>query len=104
MLFDPRWEKPPVTVRDVLLQTAEFLERNEWGRAPAIYARPQTVYCAVTALAAVGQSHERTWAATEVLERHIGGSVVEWNDAPARTKAEVINAMRLAAWRNDGAP
>lgn len=61
-------------------------------------------WCALGAVADVtGQDPWATWDATpagaamDAIKQVIGGPVVQWNDAPERTQAEVVAALREAA-------
>lgn len=92
---------------DILDAAADVIERDGWfaadrhGRTEHYSEGPQAA-CALVALDRVGGLHHD---AAGSLARVIGGSsrwnpggdVVAWNNAPERTKQEVLDAFRLAA-------
>jgi hypothetical protein len=54
-----------------------------------------TCFCAAAAIERkCGDSY---YAGLKLLEQVVGGGVVTWNDAPERTQAEVVAAVRKAA-------
>lgn len=71
---------------------------------PAMYGA--VCWCAIGAVAEVtGENPWETWeaspagAAMDAIKQVIGGPVALWNDAPDRTQAEVVTALRQAAQR-----
>lgn len=99
MLFDPKWDqktKPQI----FLLKAADLIEKHglvkhrlydEHGRLCAGGA----IYAANTLFG--GKSQAAMTEAILMLQRHVGGSIAEWNNAPERTAQEVINTLREAA-------
>lgn len=97
---------PPVTrertVADVLLDAAAYIEEYGWFQLGSYrcYDGPEPA-CAMVAIAFVtddyrADDHVGSKALCH-LETVIGGSVPRWNDAPGRTKQEVVAAFRKAA-------
>lgn len=89
-----------MTAREVLLKAAEHIERYGWLQG----ARGKTGQpcCAVGAINAVGGCDRSSRDdAIETLKRNIGlarpFAIQNWNDAPGRTKEDVIAALRGAA-------
>jgi hypothetical protein len=96
----------------ILLAAAEMLEAGVWAQgglpgSGGVNCNEPNARCAglaVTEIAdrypdATGDDRER---ATQRLLRHLGlqgneFAVYRWNDAPGRTKEEVVSALRAAA-------
>ena len=102
MLLDTQPHKvPPVTKRiepwrQLLLDAADLIERTNWWNGISL-ARP--TYCVLTAIGTVGKNTVAYKAATH-FSNYVGmgnQSIPQWNDAPGRTKEEVLAAMRGAA-------
>lgn len=88
--------KPISPVQQVLLDAAESIEKYGWcqGRG-GVNGGPR---CALGALVHAANNERSLYAGALLgLTRIIGSGVVYWNDAPERTKAEVIAALRAAA-------
>lgn len=88
--------------RDLLLRAADAIEK--FGHAKNALCEPSGAMCAIGALnfadrgsAVTGQDSSANLSAWTHLCRAVGGSVVEWNNAPGRTAAEVVATMRAAA-------
>jgi len=99
------------TVADILTAAADLIEpEGRWttgafartvkGRVIGSSEAPATCWCAVGAVYRSAYPHGsyRVYRALELLSDtvgcyHIGG----WNDAPERTQAEVVAALRAAA-------
>lgn len=100
-----------MTPREVLLKAAELVERgwcqgtgakNGAGREVSTTGRAAVCWCAEGALgrAAHGCEDHDFYAAKNALLRALPSlvlSIPEWNDAPGRTQAEVVAALRAAA-------
>jgi hypothetical protein len=98
------------SVATTLRKAAQWLEEHDWcqGVMGHRYGTHSTTYgsilrkidptacCAIGAIVIVADDYELHWARL-VLGRYVGNNVSSWNDAPGRTKAEVIAAMRAAA-------
>ncbi len=104
MLFDPRWKAKEVqdeAWRTMLHEAADALETNGWCQGslgPLGGAR-----CAYGSIVSL-LSKDARWSdathfrkAVTSLEKFVGGPLPAWNDAPERTKDEVVSTMRLAA-------
>jgi len=63
-------------------------------------------YCASGALVKAASTSQEYEVAMAILARGMKSSVIRWNDAPGRTKFEVVDAMRHAAkdLRNEAVP
>jgi len=88
-------------VADVLDDAADLLEREGWIQGAA--TAPEG-YCVEGAIEAVtGQSvalvspRDDASDAESALRRIVGRRAYQWNDAPGRTKPEVLDAFRAAA-------
>lgn len=111
-------------VADVLNAAADLLDKpgawtqNEFARdaaGRAVYHTSSlaTCWCARGAIAAVNDEEDdhtannRNWkAAAQLMGFHDVHDIEQWNDAPGRTQAEVVAALREAARqssRSDGA-
>lgn len=98
------------TIADVLLRAAEYVERG-WtqgtgarsakGRRVVVTGRAAVCWCAEGAIHMAARDNEETiWQARTVLLRVLPDevtSIMDWNDAPSRTQAEVVDALRRAA-------
>ena len=105
MLYDTKWDRPVVdAVGQDLLNAAEYIERHGWCQSRAfdgdracmmgaIYAATGGTFRGLT----VGAVDERYLnAVMRVLL--IAPSPTRWNDEKGRTKQEVIDALRQAAY------
>jgi hypothetical protein len=98
-------EAPPKTTADVLRHAALLIEERGWMQG--VSTGPSR--CAVFAIdTAAGANNDVVhWRAHRVLASYLGLNIpdvvgdrrpiVEWNDTPGRTAAEVIAALRAAA-------
>ncbi len=84
-------------VADNLDGAADYIEKHGWWRGPAGFG-PQGQACALNALFNA-RSELTIMQALYCLRKHVGGRVPTWNDAPGRTKQEVLDALRGAAKR-----
>ena len=107
MLLDTQPHKvPPVTEpiepwRQLLLDAADLIERQGWwdGR-PGSDGEQRTLHCIETAISAIGSIHHIDLARSEAsvnFSNYVSTPSITWNDAPGRTKEEVLTAMREAA-------
>jgi hypothetical protein len=83
-------------VADVLDDAADWLERNGWSQGIGGGSN-----CALGALIHVAadlfENQLAVDALVAVLELPYGFAVAQWNDDPARTKQQVLDAFRAAA-------
>lgn len=107
MLLDPKWNEPKIVVdplvkaRTVLILAADYMDQH--GLCQGAYMAMGMV-CAFGAMQMVAPS---SWTAcnfdapAKLLRDHLGladnKAIVAWNDAPGRTKDEVVVALREAA-------
>ncbi len=97
--------EPSVTRAEVgrtLELAAGYLDRHGWYQGEWFdHDRRASAEGAIFTMAAgaAGGKAMVGRAALAVLGQECGGDVVRWNDAPERTKAEVIEVMRRAARR-----
>lgn len=102
MLYDPKWEvpaktKPAESWRQLLLDAATVLEEDGWTQRRVF---DENGYCALGALyranhcSIFGDDFDR---AAVALRAHTDDVISAWNDAPERTKEEVVAALRKAA-------
>ena len=96
------------TVPEVLLRAADLVEARGFGQAGQVpvyryEVTPADRLCAALAIgvAAGDTGHWGTSLAAKAeraLQEHLGvEDVVDWNDVPGRTAAEVVAALRAAA-------
>lgn len=90
------------TTSDVLLAAARYIEEHGWHKGSAVSADGRV--CIVGAIKAVcfQDPDDFDWspgavAAVDVAAHHVGDYAHVWNDAPERTEAEVLSALREAA-------
>ena len=95
-----------LTVADVLNRAADLIEpEGAWMQDN--YTRNLQSFCplgAIAHVAGVGCTHASQHPASFALSRYLdpsdpspGRVVARWNDAPERTQAEVVAALRQAA-------
>lgn len=87
-------------VADVLDRAADEIEARGWHQGDWIEDDTGCV-CAEGALYFAGASAKLVAVSIsptgKLFRDHIGESIVDWNDAPERTQAEVVAALRSAA-------
>jgi hypothetical protein len=99
-----------MTVADILERAADLIEpegkwtqqfyaRDASGSRVPEYTANAVCWCASGAILRTAGD----WTSTECGAAHrflvsaVGASIPEWNDAPGRTQAEVVSALREAA-------
>lgn len=96
MLYDPKWEQKQTSLaewRQVLLDGAENIER--YGHVKKSLGSKSMGFCLMGAMI---ETHNPAWCeAITKIDRFMGTNPVDWNNAPERTAAEVITAMRKCA-------
>jgi hypothetical protein len=87
----------PNQARAVLLKAAAIVERG-WCQGAAVDIDGSRCLVGAFCLASDGAALDVSCAASRALERVIGTVYCsQWNDAPERTQAEVVAALRHAA-------
>jgi hypothetical protein len=89
-------------IADVLDDAADYIEKHGWVQGAAFddYLHRTPAACAYGALSQVAADGQGRvlYAAQRDLEVFVGTRWIgEWNDDPARTKQEVLDAFRAAA-------
>jgi len=88
-----------MTVAETLNAAADYLEQHGWCQGQMF--GPDDSVCAVGAIAEVTRAdtdYDHYSEALEVAMSYVGGGPVsQWNDAPGRTKEDVIAMLRAAA-------
>jgi hypothetical protein len=84
-------------VAAVLDRAADLIEERGWiqGRC-----KDETGICALHAIDLAtpdDDDDEMYWHTSEAVWQRVGWNITGWNDAPGRTAAEVIAALRAAA-------
>lgn len=88
---------------EVLNKAADALQADGWWnpQVPAADLKATATCAANVIWYATGQDGVAAQPAQEALLRHIGGrrleDIFDWNDAPDRSAAEVIETLRAAA-------
>lgn len=86
-----------------LLRAADYIEEHGWCQGESV--KPDGSVCIYGALYAVTRDDVAASYDADIALRHRLKTLPEyWNDAPGRTKAEVLKAMRGAAMANSGTP
>lgn len=81
--------------RAALLAAADLIE--EYGHARSSFGCLGEPMCCLGAISAATGG---PWLGRDFLLLHLGvDSIANWNDAPGRTKDEVVDALRAAARR-----
>lgn len=78
------------TVQRVLDEAADLIEREGWWQRGG----GEDGYCPITALGTLPHRAGLLALAMTELRARVGGSIIEWNDEPGRTKAEVLALLR----------
>lgn len=96
------------TLPQILEQAANLVEKG-WtqgasARTPDGHMTLPTehdavCWCAAGAIWAITEDFEERTNAQICFRRFIGQPIAEWNDAPSRTQAEVVEALRSASLR-----
>ncbi len=112
MLNDPNWDKKvEVELDEVskhILNAADWLEANDWVQN-ALFGPNEESACTLGALIKVEPNHaigdmsnnSISTDAGERIRKHLKVSLIGfWNDAPGRTKKQVINMLLIcyALW------
>jgi len=99
----------PLTIAEVLTRAADLIEpEGAWLQGEMAEdadgfevsaGEPTAVcWCIAGAIRRVSSANPGLYGlARNLLLDHIGESLVTWNDAPERTQAEVVAALRAAA-------
>ena len=85
-----------MTTAQVLRAAADLIEKpGAWKQHGGNY---RTTFCAAEAIGVAGGGPlPEVAAANRFVATMLGRSIVSWNDAPKRTQAEVVSALRKAA-------
>lgn len=86
----------PVTRREVLHRAADLLEEFGWGQG-YYGSKKEGWFCAIGAIDAAADDLGYPNADEATMPMYAWGSVTQFNDAPGRTKAEVVARLREAA-------
>jgi len=85
---------------DVLNKAADLIERDGWTQGTYQLDGKRCVDGAISATSHDWSTWRNRKEARELLRDTIGAQIlVDWNDAPGRTKTEVVAALRAAAER-----
>ena len=114
MLFDPKWnETKPLTAEgELLLAAADYLENHGWCQGKL--TEPNGAACAIGAMhCGIGAlrfgerpdtdkglriSETITGFSLYLAKQTGNGRIADWNDAPGRTKEQVVSMLREAAY------
>lgn len=86
--------------------TQGWFAKNADGGSLKVFSQSATCFCAVGAMRRVAGSRGELATAFATFisaskipepERNAGANIVQWNDDPARTQSEVVEAFRKAA-------
>jgi len=92
-----------MTLAEVINNAADLIEqRGLWKGGEGYTAGAET--CVTLALdEAAGRDIRRFSESLNVMSDAVGGQLIRWNDAPERTREEVVATMRATAARVGGA-
>jgi hypothetical protein len=104
MLNNPNWKQPDVKpdldeIGKVFLRTADYIEEHGWCQHQL--RDPKGRVCLAAAITKDMHNYDdggATINAWGLLKRSLGGSAMKWNDAPERTKDEVIAKLKELAY------
>lgn len=97
MLYNQEWDKAD----PILMKAADLIEKH--GHVKGHPGSEELGYCAIGAICAADFSFDgmisipNMFSRIDLLAKVVSSLVPRWNDAPERTKEEVIAALRLAA-------
>jgi len=88
-----------MTTCEILLKAADLIERDGWCQGADLkQVDGKPARCAERAIEEFLTSRRKFWEVMRALRNHVTVNTVwEWNDAPGRTKEEVIAGLRGAA-------
>lgn len=106
MLYNKNWDQKSTTVKDTLNRAADLIEK--YGHIKGQLGNVKIGMCAHGALFAAAGGGENFYEVNVALGKHLGlrgigyrgvdyFDIPAWNNAPERTKEEVITAMRETA-------
>lgn len=85
-----------MNTREALLKCADYLEQNGWSQIDPIGLDGKSM-CSIAVIDHMGGDAMYHAMRDALAEQISGTAVVDWNDAPERTKEEVVAAFRAAA-------
>jgi hypothetical protein len=96
MLYNPKWKKKSLAWRKVLSDAADLIEEKGWTQGTF---HDEDGYCIQGAINKVTKDHKygRRQAKKQLCKMLCIEWIPDWNDAPGRTKAHVLAAMRVTA-------
>lgn len=104
MLYNEKWDEIAQPCMDevgkILLGTASYIEAHGWCQGS--YEKNGAV-CIVGAICRVvpdNSGYQLRADSVDRLETHLDSCATDYNDAPGRTKEEVLAALRKAAYSN----
>jgi hypothetical protein len=101
MHYDPKWEQKTeqTHAQKVISLAADLIEKH--GHCQNRVRDERGAMCLVggleTACSILGESFAPWSEATAAVKSVVGGDFIDWNNAPGRTKAEVVAVLRAAA-------
>jgi hypothetical protein len=105
MLYDTKWDRPVVdAVGQDLLNAAEYIERHGWCQSRAFDGdRACMVGAIYAATGGIGrgarlEGPNMRFLCSLMRVALVAPNQAAWNDDPVRTKQEVIDALRQAAY------
>ncbi len=98
MLWDPNKDKPMVDeIGECYLKAIEIIEQRGWCQGRL--TNPKGEVCITGAIQiATYQSLELQGHTLNLLHKNLGTIISKWNDAPERTKGEVIAKLKEVAY------
>ncbi len=98
MLYDPKWKEAKVLdeVGEGLLKAAKYIEDHGWCQNTVEDEKGQV--CIIGALDYAGLRRLGWVTASGRVTKAVGSNFINWNNHPKRTKQEVINILKQAAY------
>src|SRR5882672_7894855 len=98
MLWDPNKDKPVVDeVGECYLKAIEIIEQRGWCRGKLVNGRGEVCMAGAIQVATT-ESYKLQQRALNLMHSTLGTFISKWNDAPERTKNEVIAKLREIAY------
>lgn len=84
----------PQTPADVLDAAADYIDEHGWTQN--VYEDEEGACCAMGGILRVSDP-DSAYFAEDALQRHLGRTIVQWNDTADQTAANVTHTMREVA-------
>lgn len=88
----------PTNLATLFLDAADVLRQKGWIQGSGRSREGLCLWFAI--VTAANSDHNLAGFALTALEKRIGKCLMDWNDAPGRTREQAIAELEAAAWEN----